>query len=248
MNNISRNVMLLAALSSTTAIAGTMGSDLEAGREWVLQLSLGPVWADAGKKQDMFLAPDIAKGYMADNKFNSLFNGEIFAGQQKTFSDSVKGQLGLAFAATGNAHLQGNIWDDADPEFDNYRYSYKVRSTRLMIKGVAIFDNNGFLAPFVSAGAGVSFNRAHTFDNTPLIFEAVPNANFTNNTKSSFSYALAAGVQKTFQTRWQAGLRYEFSDWGKSELGIAPGQSQGTGLRLNHLYTNGVLFHLTYIV
>lgn len=34
---------------------------------------------------------------------------------------------------------------------------------------------------------------------------------------------------------------------GKSELGRAVGQTMNSGLVLNYRYTNGFLFHLTYI-
>ncbi|HAT9492397.1 TPA: porin family protein, partial [Legionella pneumophila subsp. pneumophila] len=38
-----------------------------------------------------------------------------------------------------------------------------------------------------------------------------------------------------------------FADWGKSELGRASGQTLNEGLKLNHLYTNGVVLNLTYV-
>lgn len=41
------------------------------------------------------------------------------------------------------------------------------------------------------------------------------------------------------------GVGYEFADWGKSEPGRALGQTRNSGVDLNHLYTNGVLFNLT---
>lgn len=157
------------------------------------------------------------------------------------------GQLGLAAATTGNAKLQGVIWDDADPQFDNYSYQYKVRNTRVAVKGKLLLDKGYWLIPWVSASLGVGFNRAHDFTNTPLIFEALPNSNFTNHTKTTFTYTLGTGVQKPIGEHWQLGVGYEFADWGKSELGRAFGQAMSSGLALNHLYTNGVLFNLTYI-
>ncbi|HHX3357169.1 TPA: outer membrane protein, partial [Legionella anisa] len=96
-------------------------------------------------------------------------------------------------------------------------------------------------------GVGVGFNRAHDFTNTPLIFEALPNPDFADHTKTAFTYTLGAGVQKALNDHWQIGAGYEFADWGKSELGRAFGQTMNSGLALNHLYTNGVLFNLTYV-
>ncbi len=80
-----------------------------------------------------------------------------------------------------------------------------------------------------------------------LLFEALPNSNFTNHTKTAFTYTLGAGVQKALNDHWQAGVGYEFADWGKSELGRALGQTMNSGLTLNHLYTNAVLLNLTYV-
>ncbi|HFK5879090.1 TPA: outer membrane protein, partial [Legionella pneumophila] len=148
---------------------------------------------------------------------------------------------------TGNAKLQGVIWDDADPEFNNHSYQYKIRNSRIAVKGKLLLDKGYWLMPWVSASLGVGFNRAHDFTNTPLIFEALPNPNFTNHTKTAFTYTLGAGVQKSISEHWQLGVGYEFADWGKSELGRASGQTLNEGLKLNHLYTNGVVLNLTYV-
>jgi opacity protein-like surface antigen len=83
--------------------------------------------------------------------------------------------------------------------------------------------------------------------NTPTIFQAIVNPNFSSNTKSSFTYTLGAGVQKMLNNNWQVGVGYEFADWGKSQLGRAAGQTLGNGLALSHLYTNGILFNITYL-
>mgnify|MGYP000653242977 CR=1 FL=1 len=245
MTGIIGKIIALSALFSTTAIAGTMGTIST--DSWVAQLSLGPTWAHAGRSQTFDLSPEIEKAYIAHKKTKSLFNGEIFIGGQRQFNAAIKGQLGLALAATSNAKLRGVIWDDADPLFENYAYRYKINHTGIMAKAALILDRGWYLNPFVSASAGVGFNRAHGFNNFPLIFEAVPNSNFRNKTRTGFSYTLAAGVQKSWCTNWQAGVRYEFADWGRSILGRAPEQTLNSGLRLNHLYTNGVIFHLSYI-
>ncbi|HAT8718368.1 TPA: porin family protein, partial [Legionella pneumophila] len=63
----------------------------------------------------------------------------------------------------------------------------------------------------------------------------------------AFTYTLGAGVQKSISEHWQLGVGYEFADWGKSELGRASGQTLNEGLKLNHLYTNGVVLNLTYV-
>ena len=241
--------LVTASVLASQVSAGTMGT-VAPPKDWtcVGSVSAGPVWVRGGETQTFYLAPEIEKTYAARISTNALASGELFVGLQKLLSSQWLGQLGLAVATTGNAKLQGIIWDDADPQFDNYSYQYKVRNTRVAVKGKLLLDKGYSFMPWVSASLGVGFNRAHDFTNTPLIFEALPNANFTDHTKTAFTYTLGAGVQKSISEHWQVGIGYEFADWGKSELGRAFGQAMNSGLALNHLYTNGVLFNLTYIV
>jgi len=240
--------MAAAGVLGGAAFAGTMGPVIPSKDwTWVASIAAGPVWARGGETQTFYLAPEIEKTYVARKSTNAIASGELFVGIQKSLTSQWLGQLGLAAAATGNTKLQGVIWDDADPEFNNHSYQYKIRNSRIAVKGKLLLDKGYWLMPWVSAGLGVGFNRAHDFTNTPLIFEALPNANFSNNTKTAFTYMLGAGVQKSINEHWQLGAGYEFADWGKSELGRALGQTMNSGLALSHLYTNGVLFNLAYI-
>ena len=237
-----------AGVLGSAAFAGTMGPVMPSKDwTWVASIAAGPVWARGGETQTFYLAPEIEKSYAARKSSNAFASGELFLGLQKALSPQWLGQLGLAVATTGNAKFQGIIWGDADPEFNNHSYQYKVRNTRIAVKGKLLLDKGYWATPWVSASLGVGFNRAHDFTNTPLIFEALPNSNFTNHTKTAFTYTLGAGVQKPLNEHWQLGVGYEFADWGKSELGRADTQTMNSGLALNHLYTNGVLLNLTYV-
>lgn len=101
--------------------------------------------------------------------------------------------------------------------------------------------------PWVSGSVGVGFNRAYSFTNTPTIPEAMAQNNFGNHINTSFTYTVGAGFQKIINQNWQAGIGYEFADWGGSELNAAQGQTLNSGLDLNHVYTNGLMFNLTFI-
>ncbi|HAU1408730.1 TPA: outer membrane protein [Legionella pneumophila] len=237
-----------AGVLGSTAFAGTMGPVMSSKDwTWVGSVSAGPVWAKGGETQTFFLAPEIEKTYVARKSTNALASGELFLGLQKLLGSQWLGQLGLAAATTGNAKLQGVIWDDADPQFDNYSYQYKVRNTRVAVKGKLLLDKGYWVMPWVSASLGVGFNRAHEYSNAPLIFEALPNPNFADHTKTAFTYTLGAGVQKSINEHWQLGVGYEFTDWGRGQLGRAFGQTIHSGLTINHLYTNGILFNLSYL-
>ena len=228
--------------------AGTMGSVTPSkDQTWVGSIAAGPSWARGGETQTFFLAPEIEKTYVTRKSTNTLASGELFFGIQKLLGSQWLWQFGLAAATAGNAKLQGMIWDDADPQFDNYSYQYEVCNTRVSVKSKLLIDKGYWAMPWVSASLGVGFNRAHEYSNAPLIFEALPNPNFADRTKTAFTYTLGVGVQKPISEHWQMGVGYEFADWGKNELGRALGQTMNSVLALNHLYTNGVLFNLTYV-
>ena len=213
----------------------------------VATLSVGPVWESAGNTQTFYLAPNIEKTYAANHASHALVDGEFFLGIQKPLREKLEGQIGLAVATTGNASLSGNIWDDADSLFNNYTYHYQVRHKHLALKGKLLADRDYSVTPWVSGSLGVGFNQAHDFSNTPTINEAVVMSNFASNTTTAFTYTLGAGVQRQLNPHWQAGIGYEFADWGRSQLNRASGQTLNSGLSLSHLYTNGLLFNLTYL-
>lgn len=249
MNKHSAVTLLAAHFLAASALAGTMGPATEKPAwTWVGSLSAGPAWENAGQTQTLYLTPAIEKSYVANRSTKTLFDGELFAGIQKAWSPTLQGQLGLALAATGNAHLHGVIWDDADPQFDNYRYNYKIRHTHIAVKGKLLVDKGYGLIPWISGSLGAGFNNARSFNSEPTIFEAVTTPGFTSHTQTSVTWTLGAGVQKELDQHWQVGVGYKFADWGKSQLARARGQTLNSGLTLNHLYSNAVLFNLTYRV
>lgn len=240
--------LLPTALLNHGVFAGDMGS-IEPQTKWplVATLSVGSAWQRNGQTQTFYLAPEVEKTYTANSATNVMADGEIFLGLQKELSRQLQGQLGLAVGIAGNADLSGHIWDDANLQFNNYTYNYKVNHVHLALKGKILADRGYWLTPWVSGSLGVGFNRAYSFSNTPTIFEAIPNNNFVSNTETAFTYTLGAGVQRALNPHWQVGAGYEFADWGKSQLGRALGQTLNSGLGLDHLYTNGFLFNLTYL-
>jgi opacity protein-like surface antigen len=244
------NMGLLALLTSVltgSVFAGTMGiASQSSNRRWVSTLSVGPVWEQAGKTQSFYLTPEIEKTYAAHQSTNTLADGELFVGMQQILSKSIQAQLGLALVATSDASLSGFIWDDEIAPFANHSYRYKIQHSHVAVKTKLLIDKGYWLTPWISGSLGIGFNTAHAFQNTPLIYEAVVNPNFAAHTQIAFTYRVGAGVQKALNQHWQVGVGYEFADWGQSRLGPAAEQTLNNRIELNHLYTNGILFNLTY--
>jgi len=251
-NNVAKLLFLLSYLVSGATLASSSVSNtllkdtLNRLSPYVITLSAGPTWTNGGETQTFYLAPSIQKTYTANKNTSTIFDGELFLGIERALRANLQGQLGLAVAATSDASLSGDIWDDADSRFNNFNYKYKIQHTHIAIKGKLLRDIGHVLKPYVSGSVGVGFNQAHNYNSTPTIFAAVPTPNFTSNMTTAFTYTVGLGLQRAINAHWKASAGYEFADWGKSQLGIASGQTLGGGLSLNHLYTNGLQFSLSY--
>ena len=211
---------------------------------------VGPAWTSSGKTQTFYLQSDVQNTYVANNKINTIGTGELFLGIQRPLHEKFTGHLGLALAGSGMATISGSIWQDADPNFNNFNYTYNVNQFRVALKGKLIADNKLSklkLQPYISGSVGVGFNRSYNYKAIPTLSEAVAASGFIANTTSAFTYTIGVGIQKSFNTHWQAGVGYEFADWGQSSLDAALGQALNSGLSLNHLYTNQLQFSLNYV-
>lgn len=213
----------------------------------VATFSVGEAWAKAGETQRFYLQPDVEKNYAANKQTNRLAGIELFWGVQRELNSSLLGQVGLVVAKSGHANLQGDVWEDADPDFNNYSYRYRVRHSHVGVKGLLLIPAQYGLLPYISASLGIGTNDAYDFTSTPKIEEETPVPRFTNHSTTSFTYTIGLGLRKAINKNWQMGVSYEFSDWGKSQLGAAPGQTTNAGLKMDHLYTQGVYLNLSYI-
>lgn len=262
-------IACLSALLSGTAFAGTMGPEAESEPCWgpadsctatpqpertdypwqqATSLSIGPAWSNNGSTQTFFLQPGVSKTYSATFNSNILPYGELFLGMQKQLNPMFFSQMGLAIAGGSEAKLRGDIWEDADPNFNNFTYSYGVTEVRITAKGKLLMDSGLYgTRPYVSAAAGVGFNNTHAFTISPNIIEEVPAPVFESKVNTVFTYAFGIGLQEVLSEHWQAGIGYEFANWGKSQLARATGQTLNNGLLINNIYINSVLLNITYI-
>ena len=242
--------ILIGLLPRATLAASQSSSDMKAHKKhipYVLTLSGGPVWASAGETQTVYLAPDSENSYVAINETHTFADGEFFLGLQQTIQDNWYGQLGLAVVTTGNMPLKGSVWGDADQNFNNYQYTYNIKHSHITLKGKLLADIEFALIPYASASLGVGFNQSHNFMLTETIPEAAPVPEFSSKTTTSFTYNLGVGLQRMINTHWQIGAGYEFTSWGQSQLGLAPGQTLGHGLSLSNLYTHGLQLNISYL-
>lgn len=236
------------ALSAVNSHLPSLNHDiLPFGSSFVGSLALGPDWVSGGRTQTLNLGPELDKTYTANQPDNTIANLDIFLGLQKSLTRCLTGQLGVDFATTSEAKLSGNIWDDALPAFNNYTYQYKIKHTQLALKGKLLADFGWPVIPWVSVMMGVGFNESFDFSNTPLLFEAVPSPNFSNNTEAAFTYGVGIGVQRKLVKHWQIGVGYEWSDWGRSQLGSVATAETNQSITLSHFYASAVMLNITFL-
>ena len=228
--------------------AGDMGS--KPSNNYLIALSGGPGWTNAGSNQIIALQPDVIKAYVPQNlnSANALGNAEIFAGIQKSFFEHVQSQFGLVAYWSSFAKLNGFVQDDADPNFQNYSYQYKISHWHVGLKSKWIVENSLNMNPYLSGSIGIGFNRSYDYNSTPLIYQVVAIPPFQSNTRTAFSYSLGAGFQHTINQRFTVALGYQLASWGSSSLDHAAGQTSNKGLSLGNLYTQGIEFNISYFL
>ncbi|NCT56963.1 MAG: porin family protein [Legionella sp.] len=249
------NIIFLYAIGlSHHAWAGGMATEQDL-NHWkpLIGLSAGPTWASANKTQTFNLQPDVQKTYVANHNNATFVTAELFLAGQKLLhprllTQPVMGQVGLVVAWSGDADLSGDVWEDANPNFNNFNYAYKMNHTYVALQGRLLGAFDYMLEPYISGSLGVGFNRAYNYSETPKIPEEVPAPSFAGHTKTAFSYTLGVGLQKSIASHLQAAVGYEFSDWGQNQLARAAGQTLNQGLSSAHMYAQQVQCSLFYFI
>jgi len=59
--------------------------------------------------------------------------------------------------------------------------------------------------------------------------------------------AFGIGIQKAINPSFQVGVGYEFANFGKAQLNPAAGQTVNGGLSALHVFTNQLLFNVSYV-
>ena len=243
--------ILISIIFSGSVFASTE-NEYTSGNHYVIGLTPSINWVTGNKTQNIYLQPGIAKTYTDNNDTTYFPGGEVFIGLQKPMmayyiKQPIITELGFSIVQTGNAKLSGDIWEDTNPEFNNFTYNYKISHTHVALKGRLISNSNMFVEPYASASIGVGFNRAYDFSSQAKIAGEIPSPPFNSKTTTTFVYTLGVGLQKALTTNLQIAVGYEFADWGKTQLSRANGQTLTQGLTLNNLYSNQLQLSLFYI-
>lgn len=217
----------------------------------LIMVSGGPGWSSPGKTQTVYLESDAPNAYNNRSKTQTQGMGELLLGfQTRLFTAPIQTQWGVLVSAAGMARIKGDVWQLADPDFNNLSYSYNINQIRTGLRTKWLLDQYAFteiLKPYITASIAAGFNHSFSFQNFARNSDIVANPNFKDKTVTAFNYSVGAGIHKEINQHTHVGLGYEFFDWGKSGLASAPGQATNAAPFLNHLYVNTILLSLTYL-
>lgn len=240
-------IILFGIMLSSSVLAETV--KIASNTNLLIGLSAASTWTYGNRTQTLNLESDVTKTYTANQPTNVIPSFELLIGCEKPIMTShpIIGQLGLRFAEAGNANLTGDIWEDANPNLNNFNYEYKVRHFDVSVKGRLIGAFGFYVDPYISGSMGVGINRAYDFTITPKISSEVAAPPFASNTQAAFTYTVGIGLQRKFYENFEVAVGYEFADWGKSSLLPASGQVTNQAPSLNHLYAQSLQLSLFFV-
>lgn len=218
----------------------------------LITLSLGPAWYNQGENVLRDVQFPFINTYVPQKVSGVVGSSELFFALTRPLDSYVSGQLGIAIGYSGNAKQRGTLYI-ANPPVLSSNYSYQLSNARVALKGKLVLDWAYVVQPYVSASAGVGFNRSWNYgygqpDSVVLPFLDI-RPYMADNTALGFSYTAGLGIQGNVTNQWQVGAGYEFTDWGKNNFThfrIRPNNQFSRFLSSGTFYTNALQLSLTY--
>ncbi len=222
----------------------------------VITLSGGPAWTSPGQSQTYYIPPALSPfhsyvEYFARETTETITAGEIFFALQSPITPWLTQRVGIAFAGTTEADLQGTFALDHIPRAD---YRYKISHARAALKGLFAACPNLWAHPYISGSVGYSFNSSDRFKtNPPLniynVYQGTTTfLKYSSSTKGSFAYTVGLGFNVNLAKNWEFGLGYELADWGRSQLKRPERISRAfPPPKLSNVYTHQLQFSISYL-
>ncbi|WP_031564006.1 outer membrane beta-barrel protein [Legionella wadsworthii] len=237
---------------------------IEKNRDWfsmnwrpVLTVLLGAAFSDnVGNSQFIPLIDPIQDeffDYKAHDKDQSKFIWGVSLGMEILLNPNWYLQTGFSYYQPMDFYAQGFVTQGADAlSTDTFSYQYEMQAHQVLFENKLLYNwmyQSLVFHPYLSGGIGVSSNTAKDYHvNIVPPFSTFSNE-FTNKTRTSFSYRVGAGIDYELTNHVRLGVGYRFSDFGKVALGNATIDQVPTlnHLSQSHLYTNEVLGQITFV-
>ncbi len=208
-------------------------------------ITAGADFIHTDHSQSLSLIPPFSNYYASNSSYPSSASLGLGGGLEGHPSDRFFWQLGFSGFFNTSLMSTGEVWQFGLPEYNNFDYSYRIRSLRVVATGKLLSTFKQVIHPYVSGELGSAFNAANSYQEIPLIEEAVAIAPFASHTQSSFSWGAGAGIDIDINANLRLGVGYQFVDLGKTTLGLSPVQETREQLGISNLYAHQARVQLT---
>ncbi len=186
--------------------------------------------------------------YIGSNHYDAETDLGLFVGGETVFLQNWAWQIGVSYFENSAFNENGNVYQFADPAFNNLTYQYQIQSRRASIDTKISHAFREVWHPYVSASVGAAFNRAYAYTETPITSADVPMTQpFGNHATRSLTYSAGLGVDVNITEHVRLGAGYRFVDLGNASLGVTPLQTGTSTISSTHLHTNELLLQISYV-
>lgn len=188
--------------------------------------------------------------YTANRPTQTVGAFDGFLGTEWTFHPKWALQLGLGYNQAWNFRAKGSLLQGADTQSaDQYSYHYDILTRQLLVESKLLYLYKERYHPYVLLGLGAAFNNTTDYStNVPPFLTFT--RQYQNNTQTSFTYNVGAGIDVDILEHLRLGLGYRFADFGQVKLGNASIDTTNVNgtLTQTHLYASEILAQLTIVV
>ncbi|MCZ6913119.1 MAG: TonB-dependent receptor [Rickettsia endosymbiont of Ixodes persulcatus] len=214
---------------------------MDVGLGWVFNQKLGSSYlANIDSAADKYNSPKVNQVPMG-----FLSGGYVWSRQAEWLPFT---SLGLEYSYDMSATVKGVIEEFANPGQANFKYKYKITHHNLHLISKANLYRWQNWMPYVSAGAGIVWNRFSGYSEQAIskLPSLRPNPEFTNRTESNFSYSLGAGIDYVFNENLWGGLGYRYDHFGWGKTGDTNAKFLDKSIK-NTLRAHAIIFSLRYL-
>jgi opacity protein-like surface antigen len=165
---------------------------------------------------------------------------------QNHFFDSLG--AGVDFFQSPDFHQSGKVLQFNLPEFENYTYTLKLNTLRVMANfDLELHPVRQYFIPFIQGGVGGARTEV-SYNSVPIPPVVSPDFTLPNESSWRFAYQAGAGVKYVAQPHVVLSLRYLYANMGKVNSSTE-GSTTTLAMPLTvNMGTQNFLFGLTYVV
>lgn len=236
------SILCAAFITSTANAAGWLNP--------VMTLTTGMATASVGENQTLTNPNDATiYQYGQTGAYSTQWLFGAFLGTELALNAQWDVLAGFGYYQPAVFSGGGILTQGVDAASSNqYSYNYRVASQQLVLEATFLYKYAQYFQPYLSAGLGAARNKVYRYTTTvPPFITFTPQ--FNDNTNTTVSYFVGAGIDADIYQQWRIGAGYRFTDLGRANLGAGNVDVSAiiSGLSQQHLYAHEVIAQVSYL-